>query len=67
MTPQEAAQDLINRYMAIPETPSMSYAKQVATVTVDRIIEELARTRNKYYQLYTIPFWEMVKENIQNL
>lgn len=67
MTPQETAQDLVNRHLTILGTQDLEMAKQMALISVDKIIEELTRLRNRYYQLYTIPYWEMVKQSIQNM
>lgn len=55
MTPNDKAIELINKFGLL------------APDVVDIVIEELARNRNKYYQTYTIPFWELVKQEIQNI
>jgi hypothetical protein len=67
MTSQETAQDLVNRHLTILGTQDLEIAKQMALVSVERIIEELTRLRNRYFQLYSIPFWEAVKESIQTM
>lgn len=67
MTSQETAQDLVNRHLTILGTQDLEMAKQMALVSVERIIEELTRLRNRYFQLYSIPFWEAVKESIQTM
>lgn len=67
MTPQETAQDLVNRHLTILGTQDLEMAKQMALISVDRIVEELTRLRNRYFQLYTIPFWDSVKESIQTM
>lgn len=67
MTPQETAQDLVNRHLTILGTQDLEMAKQMALISVDRIVEELTRLRNRYFQLYTIPFWDSVKQSIQTM
>jgi len=67
MTPQETAQDLVSRHLTILGTQDLEMAKQMALISVEKIVEELTRLRNRYYQLYTIPFWESVKDSIQTM
>lgn len=53
MTPEQKANYLLNKM-----------TKEQAIVVVDEIIDELTKTKNKYFQLYIIPFWELVKQNL---
>jgi len=55
MTPQEKANYLLGKM-----------TKDQAIVVVDEIVDELVKTRNRYFQLYIIPFWELVKQELTN-
>ena len=53
MTPTDKANYLLGKM-----------TKEQAIVVVEEIIDELTKTRNKYFQLYIIPFWELVKQSL---
>ena len=73
MTPQEKANELTAtiELIILAEVGSKLTAderKAIAKRTVlkccDDVITELARNRNDYFKKYTIPFWELIKQEI---
>lgn len=73
MTPQEKANELMAAAELIvlaevgsklTETERKGIAKRTVLKCCDDVITELARNRNSYFQKYTIPFWELIKQEL---
>jgi hypothetical protein len=70
MTPQEKAEELVNKYLTMENTlniidlPYLKMSKQCALIAVD----ELIKNNNKLEgNIFEVMFWKEVKEEIEKL
>ena len=70
MTPQEKAQELVDKFNYESKHYLMLDAKQCALIAVDEIIKECCKSSEKKdakYQDERINYWQQVKHEVNNL
>lgn len=70
MTPQEKAQELVDKFNYESKHYLMLDAKQCALIAVDEILKECCKSSEKKdakYQDERINYWQQVKHEINNL
>ncbi len=70
MTPQEKAQELVDKFNYESKHYLMLDAKQCALIAVDEILKECCKSSEKKdakYQDERINYWQQVKHELNNL
>jgi hypothetical protein len=69
MTPQEKADELVNKYKftEIPNYTSMLEVKQCALIAVDEILTTLYDLKFGNAVVEELDYWEDVKQEIENI
>lgn len=65
MTPQEKAQELVNKYDF--DHQEFDYSKEYAFIAVDEIIRELTQEISPSIHGFRHKYWQEVKQEIKNI